>query len=80
MSYQLDRPRIAGHTDCPHPFDDHILMPTAVDPKDGGIVLCPHKGCECLTTWALEDRSVARIPSAQEIAELRRELQEVLGR
>lgn len=80
MSYQLDRPCVREHVDCQHPFDDHILMPTAVDPQDGGIVLCPHRGCECLTTWAVEDREVARIPSEGEIATLRRELQEVLGR
>lgn len=79
MTYQL-RPRVREHTDCEHSLDDHILMPTALDPRDGGIVLCPHKGCECLTMWAVEHRDVVRIPSDREIAELRRELQEVLGR
>lgn len=77
---QLERPDIRACAQCPDPFDDHIVMPTAVDPMDGGIILCPHQDCECVITWSPVGRDVARIPSEDEVATLRRELQEVLGR
>lgn len=77
---QLERPNLRVCPQCPEPFDDHIVMPTSADPLDGGIILCPHKGCECVTMWSPAGRDVARIPSDAEVATLRRELQEVLGR
>lgn len=77
---QLERPEIHDCAQCEHDFDDHVVMPTAVDPADGGIILCPSKGCLCFTTWSVANRGVARIPDPEEIELLREQFQEVLSR
>lgn len=39
---------------CRHPFDPHALI-TADDPLAGGFILCPVRGCECFTTWSVQN-------------------------
>jgi hypothetical protein len=56
---------------CPHPFDDHAMVPTGGEPTDGGVVLCPH-GCDCFATWAIDGQPPPPVPDAEQIDALRR--------
>jgi hypothetical protein len=38
---------------CGHLYDDHEVWASATgDPRDGGVITCPH--CNCTGTWSLE--------------------------
>lgn len=63
------------HTACPHPFDLHSLISTTGEPMDGGIILCPHPGCDCYSTWGVMGMMPVHVPDAEETAELREALQ-----
>ena len=46
-------PYVMGDEPCPqcqHPFDPHILVAMGA-PQDGGFILCPVEGCNCIGTW-----------------------------
>jgi hypothetical protein len=61
---------------CGDLFDPHVMVPTSEDPRDGGIILCPVKGCQCYATWdAGSGRPEVRIPSNHEITKLRENVQ-----
>lgn len=64
---------------CPHDFAPHVLIPTKNDPMEGGILLCPEKGCDCFGTWDVPPFSTKEdvvIPTDDEIAKLREMFQE----
>ena len=56
---------------CGHPYPPHSLIATTTEPTEGGIILCPVPGCDCLSTWG----PVQKIPADAEVAALREELQ-----
>lgn len=64
---------------CGHPSGPHAVVATTGDPKEGGVMLCPVKGCMCYATWALPQlggsRDTVRVPDERELAEIRRMVQ-----
>lgn len=39
---------------CPHPFDDHLVIATTDDPLAGGVIICPVRDCDCHGTWDIK--------------------------
>jgi hypothetical protein len=60
---------------CGHPSDPHALFATTGDPMEGGIMLCPVRGCRCYSTWGVGDAPAVRVPDEAETEALRQELQ-----
>jgi hypothetical protein len=58
---------------CGHAFDPHTLL--AVDPRLGGIVLCPVKGCQCYSTFSVNEHAASALPDRWEVEALRERLQ-----
>lgn len=54
---------------CHHPYDAHVVVGVGGD--DGGIVLCPHAGCDCLQMWAVDLKPVPPLPSNAAINRVR---------
>ena len=47
---------------CEHDWDAHVFA--ALDPKLGGAVSCPVKGCNCFATWSpspMKDADLQRL-------------------
>jgi hypothetical protein len=61
---------------CQH-LSKHLLVTTSEDVLDGGVRLCVEAGCECFSTWSVGDEPVKYVPDEQEIAELRRQVQQL---
>jgi hypothetical protein len=70
---------VTEHSECPHDFDQHMLLTTGSSPTDGGVIICHVKGCMCLTTWDVPQlggtRENIRVPDDEELESLRKELQ-----
>lgn len=62
---------------CQHPWNPHAMIAFSGNPADGGIALCPVKGCQCLIVWrwAAYGRPPPNLPPSEVIARLREELQ-----
>jgi len=62
---------------CADPFDPHAMIPTGQTNMDGGIILCPVKGCLCLLTWGTKNRpaDAVAVPNDTIITALRKQLQ-----
>jgi hypothetical protein len=61
---------------CGDDFDEHVMVATSGDPMDGGIVLCPNRGCPCYSTWSphyagQESHTPKVIPNSHELAAMR---------
>lgn len=67
------------HDGCEHDFDVHVLIATGDSPTQGGIMLCPVKGCECFSTWDAPQvghtREAVIVPPPEEITRLREQIQ-----
>jgi hypothetical protein len=65
---------------CGDPLDDHAMIPTAGDPREGGVMLCPVPGCLCLATWSVppfSERGAVLVPDLEELAAMRAFVQKV---
>lgn len=60
---------------CQHPFDPHVMIATTADPDDGGMMICPKRGCSCASTWGTNGNPPKRMPEPAEVEELRRRVQ-----
>lgn len=56
---------------CGHAFNPHVLVATLYSPEHGGMIFCPEPGCDCESTWSLEDRELPYIPDDETVAGLR---------
>jgi len=54
-----------GH--CGHPSGPHQFVRTGPTNDDGGVIVCPVKGCTCWVTWTPEwmDPESVKIPDAE---------------
>jgi hypothetical protein len=60
---------------CGHDFGNHACVATTKDPMNGGIILCPRRGCRCYSTWSpnypgQESHMPRRVPDSEELADL----------
>lgn len=71
---------MSEHDGCEHDFDAHLMVVTGATPADGGVMICPVKGCECYATWSAPQlgstRKTIAIPSEDQMRQLRERLQE----
>lgn len=56
---------------CGHMWGPHVLIATMFTPEHGGMMFCNQPGCNCQTTWSVEDNLLPWIPDTEEIERLR---------
>lgn len=61
---------------CGHPFDDHPMAAIFDDVMDGGIIVCPVIGCQCVSTWGVKGRMKPAMPPQHVIDQVRAQLQD----
>lgn len=61
---------------CDHLFNDHVLVATLYSAEHGGLIFCPDPGCQCESTWTIDDRELPYIPDPETVAGLRALVQE----
>lgn len=61
---------------CGHLFDPHAVVATTGNPMDGGIILCPEKGCTCYSTWSVIPKTPPKyVPNRFEVERIREQIQ-----
>jgi hypothetical protein len=61
---------------CEHPFDSHAMVAIFEDTMDGGVIICPTRGCACQSTWSVSPRPKPELPPQWELDQIRAQVQD----
>lgn len=60
--------------ECGHPHDPHPVVSLFTDVREGGLIFCQDRDCDCIHTWSAPDWPVPEMPSPAELAAIKREI------
>ncbi len=59
-----------GCDQCPHQFLRHRLVKLGEDIHDGGVIVCPSRGCRCVHMWAVAGQEHPPIPEVKVLTQI----------
>lgn len=62
----------ASCSTCHHPFGPHVVFALGEHARDGGVAVCNVMGCQCVSTWSLDDLPTPALPERDALDRLRR--------